>query len=298
MLTTSGDDGHTWSDVKLVIDPDRDGPERAFDPCLWHDPLGRLWLFWAIGGGNRNGVWAMVTENSDAETAAWSAPRWLCEGIMMNKPIVLSTGEWLLPVARWRSEQSAQVVCSADNGQTFHLRGAASIPKKEDRNCDEHMLVERQDGALWMLVRTTYGLGESVSDDRGKTWAHVAPSAIEHATARFLIRRLRSGHLLLVKHGPLQQRTGRSHLTAYLSDDDGKTWRGGLLIDERPGVSYPDAVQSPDGTIYHIYDHDRTGAKHILLATFTEADVRAGQPVSDRARFRVLINQATGKNPG
>ena len=35
----------TWSGPKLVIDPP--GPVRAYDPCLWHDPLGRLWLFWA-----------------------------------------------------------------------------------------------------------------------------------------------------------------------------------------------------------------------------------------------------------
>src|SRR4051794_3723316 len=47
MLVTSGDDGRTWSSLKLVLDPDRDGPVRAFDPCLWHDPSGKLWLFWA-----------------------------------------------------------------------------------------------------------------------------------------------------------------------------------------------------------------------------------------------------------
>lgn len=47
MLVTSGDDGTTWSGLKLVIDPDGDGPCRAFDPCLWHDPQGRLWLCWA-----------------------------------------------------------------------------------------------------------------------------------------------------------------------------------------------------------------------------------------------------------
>jgi hypothetical protein len=27
-----------------VIDPS--GPVRAYDPCLWHDPRGRLCLFW------------------------------------------------------------------------------------------------------------------------------------------------------------------------------------------------------------------------------------------------------------
>ncbi len=46
ILDTSGDDGQTWERA-LILDPDRDGPVRAFDPCLWHDPQGKLWLFWA-----------------------------------------------------------------------------------------------------------------------------------------------------------------------------------------------------------------------------------------------------------
>ena len=298
MLVTSGDDGQSWSDLKLVIDPDGAGPVRAFDPCLWHDPLGRLWLLWAQRGGPGTGLWAIVTEQSGDEDATWSTPRHICDGIMMNKPTVLSSGEWLLPVAIWGRDDSCRVVCSTDQGSTWSRRGAAGIPKKEDRNCDEHMLVERKDGSLWLLVRTKYGIGEATSTDAGRTWTEAKPSEIQHATARFFVRRLDSGKLLLVKHGPIETRTGRSHLAAYLSDDDGRTWTGGLMLDERSGVSYPDGVQAPDGTIYVIYDFQRVRDKLILMATFTEADVTGGKCVSDKARLRVLVNQATGKNPG
>ena len=83
----------------------------------------------------------------------------------------------------------------------------------------------------------------------------------------------------------------------YLASHDGKTWQGGLMIDERRGVSYPDGVQSPDGMIYLIYDFDRHGAKQILMATFTEDDVVQGKCVSDAARMRVVVNQATGVKP-
>jgi hypothetical protein len=189
------------------------------------------------------------------------------------------------------------VVSSNDRGATWTTLGRANVPDKKDRNCDEPMIVERNDGSLWMLVRTRYGIGESVSTDGGRTWSDVAPGAIRHATARFFIRRLRSEKLLLVKHGPIDQRTDRSRLTAYLSDDDGKSWHGGLMIDARPGVSYPDGVQSPEGVIYLVYDYSRTGAKQILVAVFTEADVEQGRPVTDRARLRVLVNQATGSPP-
>ncbi len=96
-----------------------------------------------------------------------------------------------------------------------------------------------------------------------------------------------------MKHNPPDGKT-RSHLTAYLSDDDGETWHGGLVLDERPKVSYPDGVQAPDGAIYIIYDYDRKGARHILMATFTEADVAAGEAASGKARMRVLVNSASG----
>lgn len=307
VLVTSGDDGKSWSKVKLVIDPP--GLVRAFDPCLWHDPQGRLWLFWAQGVSwwdGRAGVWAIVTKNSGDEKPKWSAPRRICNGIMMNKPTVLSSGEWLLPVAVWKrpasglknmahahnlgGETGANVVCSTDKGKTWKFRGGAQVPK---RVFDEHMVIERRDGSLWTLVRTEYGIGESVSSDRGKTWSDGQPSGIPHVNSRFFIRRLASGKLLLVTHEPPDKKT-RSHLIAHLSDDDGKTWRGGLILDERTGVSYPDGVQAPDGTIYVIYDFARTAEKQILMATFTEDDIAAGKWSSNRARQRVIVNQATG----
>lgn len=293
MLATSGDDGRSWSHVKIVLDPDRHGPVRAFDPCLWHDPQGRLWLFWAQRGKGLPQQLAMTTDNSGDETPTWSKPRWICEGIMMNKPTVASDGRWLLPVAIWHREKSDMVVASADQGNTWQLIGAANVPEKKDRNCDEHMLVQRRDGSLWMLVRTGYGIGESISRDGGKSWSDVQRTDLVHTASRFFIRRLQSGKLLLVKHSP-PGKPGRSHLTAYLSDDDGKTWQGGLLLDERGGVSYPDGVESPDGTIYLIYDFSRHDKKQILMATFTEEDIAQGKPVSAKVRLRVVINQATG----
>ena len=68
--------------------------------------------------------------------------------------------------------------------------------------------------------------------------------------------------------------------------DDSKTWSERLIIDEPEDVTYPDGVQAKDGTIYIIYDHKRTPLGEVLMATFTEDDVRAGEPVSGRVRLR------------
>jgi predicted neuraminidase len=156
------------------------------------------------------------------------------------------------------------------------------------------MIVERKDGSLWMMVRSR-GIAETFSHDGGKTWTPVEPSSLRHPTARFFIRRLRSGNLLLVKHGPLEQRTRREKLMAFVSDDDGGSWQGGLMIDDREKVTYPDGVQAPDGTVYIIYDYSRTPDGAVLMATFTEADARAGKPVTDKVRLRVEVARLRDK---
>jgi hypothetical protein len=209
---------------------------------------------------------------------------------------VLKNGDWLLPASVWKADNSCHVLATTDQGQTFQLRGTAHIAAPETRGPDEEMIVERQDGSLWMLVRVQ-GLAESISTDGGKTWSPVERSKIKHNTSRFFLRRLRSGALLLVKHGPLDKRTKRELLTAYISDDDGKTWQGGLMIDERDDVTYPDGVQAADGTIYLVYDFHRTPEGIIHMATFREEDVRAAKPVTDKVRLRVVIDRLPHSKP-
>jgi len=338
-LATSGDDGLSWSGVKAVIDPP--GYVRTFDPAIWTDPGGRLWVFYAQAYGwwdGRAGVWAIVADDPDSPDPKWSTPRRIADGIMMNKPTVLQNGDWLLPVAVWSHKPAQEVPWdpavridakyikwdpakvgthvyrSRDNGATFEHVGTATIPEVRS---DEHMLVERKDGSLWMLVRTgstseegaqrlnTAGISESFSADGGRTWSPGAPSSIPHIPSRFFIRRLASGNLLLVKHNPSMDSAWlkgdvpngwqrRSHLTAYLSEDEGRTWLGGLMLDDRLVVSYPDADEAPDGRIFLTYDYNRNTDKEILLAIFTEGDVAAGRLIDRRSRLRLPVDKATG----
>lgn len=300
VLSTSSDQGATWQEM-LVADPDAGGPVRAFDPELWMAPDAKLRWVWAQAiehSGSVAGVWMLEISNPDSGDPQWTAPRRITDGIMMCKPIVLSTGEWVLPVSTWReTDHSARMVVSTDQGKTWSVRGACHVPVA-DRNYDEHMFVERKDGSLWLLVRTKYGIGESVSTDRGRTWSELTPSSIPHPAARFFITRLNSGNLLLAKHGSMNERTGRSHLTAFVSKDDGKNWGDGLLLDDRLGVSYPDGQQTPDGLIRIIYDYNRTRERHILMATFREEDAAAGKDSSGAVRLRRLVSEAFGGKEG
>lgn len=318
VANTSDDNGKTWSEPKLLINPTNSPtgmPRRALVGNFWTDPTGKLWLFYDQSVGyfdGRAGDWAITCDNPDADQPVWSVPRRIWHGATLNKPIVLKNGEWLMPVSLWTRNKigpalfkeefhelddlrMANLLVSTDHGSTWTRRGGVVIPQSD---FDEHMFVELKDGRLWLLARTTYGIAESYSPNEGRTWTTPQPSSIKNTNARFHLRRLASGRLLLVKNGKIDERTkGRTHMTAFVSDDEGKTWRGGLVLDERSGVSYPDGIQAPDGTIYIIYDRNRAKDREILLARFTEEDVLAGKFVSPNSQAKIIVHKAMGNLP-
>jgi len=291
VVATSQQAGAPWTEPVIIVDPPND--VRAFDPQVWLDPKGRLWVFWAQAFSwwdGRGGVWAIVTDEPDSASPQWSEPRRLCDGVMMGKPITVSDGSWLLPVAVWGvppnsrirfeagENTGAWVIASPDEGQTWLHRGKYEAPH---RSFDEHMLLEHSNGTLAMFVRTRRGIASAISRDSGRTWQAAPPPSLPHVDSRFFIGRLRSGAILAVVNASPDGKT-RSHLSAFLSVDEGESWLGGLVLDERRDVSYPDAVELPDGRICIIYDRERTGAREILAAIVTEAPIKAGGRVLER----------------
>ena len=323
VLATSEDDGFSWTESLVLVARQF---VHTYDPCLWRDPHGKLWLFWAQSAGlqdGRMGVWAITTTQPDAAQPEWTAPRRLLNGVMLNKPTVLHNGDWLFLSGFWRDstnvpnvtfpaeqiapytnemlihdlgdERGSNVYLSRDEGATFRLHGQVRMPGTRP---DEHMLVERKDGSLWMLIRNIKGIAQSFSHDGGATWTgdSLFLEGRTHASKRFFLRRLKSGALLLVRNN---SPTGnRSHLTAFLSDDEGQTWPHHLVLDERES-SYPDGAQTADGTLYVIYDHQRYtlnragehGVGSVQMARITEADLRAGRLITPTSRLQQVITQ-------
>lgn len=302
----SDDDGETFTEPILVAQPDE--THRTYDACFWLDPLDRLWFIFNLMPDHS--VWASICDDPDADELVWGEPREIGFEIMINKPIALSTGEWLFPTAAWRpgiwsrlnpaleskrEERGVFVFKTSDNGETFTKHGHTKVPFVD---YEEPMMLEQQDGVIRMLVRTTYGIAETFSYDRGKTWSPSFPSEIKGPCSRFHIRRLSSGRVMLINHHEFKN---RDNLTVYLSDDDGKTWPHKLLLDERNEVSYPDAVEH-NGFVYIIYDRERGDAKHsveeacgdareVLIAKVTEEDILAGKLVNPGSRLKHIISK-------
>lgn len=313
VLASSDDEGKTWSDPRVVLDSHEEGlgeKRSILVGNLWTDPKGRLWLFFDQSMhmfDGRAGVWATRCDNPDADEPTWTKPTRIWHGVMLNKPTVLSTGEWMLPISLDQRPgmggfrgcfpdldplRGANVFVSTDEGETWKRRGAVQFPKPD---WHEHMVVEKKDGAIWMLARTGKGIMESTSTDSGKTWSEPLESAIKHPVARFFIRRLQSGKLLLIKHGDqIDSHNGRVQLSAWLSDDDGSSWQGGLVLDERTGISYPDGFQAPDGTIVISYDRNRGSDGEILMARFTEEDILAKEFAGPKSQAKMLISRPMG----
>lgn len=300
LLCYSDDQAKTFTQPQVMAEP-RSGT-RCFDPTLWIDPKGRLW--YVFNRGNKDSavhdVHARICDDPDATPPVFGAEfRVGYEGpyaFRMNKPTVLSTGEWIMPVTHatgqvheWFAgpKQLQGVGISTDEGKTWKLHGALKAPEW----ALECMITELKDERLWLLTRTGGGfLWESHSSDKGRTWTEAKASTIPNPGSRFFIRRLTSGSLLLVNHHGFTGKT-RSHLTAQISIDDGQTWNEGLLLDERKGVSYPDGVQDREGLIWITYDRDRQGEGEILLAKFREEDVLAGKNASGAVSLKQRISK-------
>ena len=310
MLVVSDDGGKSFSEPVAVVY--REGG-RCYDPCLWIDPLGRLWFTWSTSPEEK--LYAAVCDDPDSEELSWREPFEVGEEVMMNKPIVLSGGEWLFPISVWKENfrnrlsgnvdtdkpRLAYAYKSADNGKTFERLGGVDAP---ERSFDEHVIFEHLDHRLAMYIRTSYGIAVSYSTDGGESWSEAVDSGLGGPCARFAIRRLKSGRVLLINHVDFN---GRNNLTALLSDDDGKTFPYKLLLDGRSEVSYPDFKEAADGFIYVAYDRERGGfkksldeaeacAREILYAKITEDDIMKGS-LGEGSSLRNIVSKL-GKYEG
>ncbi|NLR78600.1 sialidase family protein [Chitinophaga eiseniae] len=291
-VSSSKDHGLTWKKNIIIVAPAKNN-YRIFDPGLWKDPHGNLHLFWAQSQShwdNKGGVWnANITFVND--TIVCSAPKWITDGVMLNKPIVLkNTQQALYPISVWpfqpvSLDKSGAFIYSAEYQRSINDYAAftkkSRLPLNEKiRTADEHQVAQLKDGRLLAFIRTNQGIYFCYSKDEGKSWSEPEQFKQLGATtsSRFHIQRLGSGNLLLV----MNSSNSRDNLTVFLSTDDGKTWPHRLLLDARSNTSYPDACQEKDGMIDIVYDRNRASDKEILLVRIHEKDLLANNNLFKR----------------
>ena len=300
LLIKSDDNGWSWSDPVAVVESDMTQNYIAIDIQLWLDPSDRMWMFItqrylggdrAIEDNDHLALWASVCDDPDADELVWSKPQYIANGFLRSQPLVLSNGDWVLCAYNWCDEYY-HYSRSKDQGRTWF---SCKAGKKQMPDYDESMILERKDGTLLLFARDSRPLiVKSISSDLdGTSWSDGTYTNILNASSRFYLRRLNSGKVLLICNAACDY---RRNLVAKLSDDDGETWPWQLQLDdaETPGrgISYPDAVESPDGRIFIIYDRGRTTNREILMAQITEEDIIKGVITREDSYLKRIISKA------
>lgn len=273
-----------WSKpVRIAHDPFR----SLGNPVIWQAPDGLVWLFYVVRWGDTWSTSRIQGKVSRDGARTWSDSFVVSEveGMMVRcKPIVLASGDYLLPVYHETGNDPERV--GADTTSRF-LRWdrqrrqwvQLGVIRSKKGNL-QPSVVELAPNHLLAFCRRAGGY-EPVTDgyvvqaesrDGGKTWTEGVNSAFPNPNAAVDLLKLRNGHLLFVYNDSMNERTP---LTAALSLDNGRTWPYKRNIAEGPyDYAYPYAIQTSDGRISVVFtSHERTV---INRAVFDEAWVRGG----------------------
>lgn len=269
----SKDGGKSWDDERLI---EHNPLCQTGRPSFLRAKDGAIWIFYYgfvrynrddenPAAQAKSDLWAI---RSTDEGKTWGHRRKIWEGYTgaTNGAIQTRTGRIVVPFSFMIPDPMrllSTVVYSDDNGETwkhsnsldFHGAGGTG----DHSGALEPVVVERKDGTLWMLIRTTRGqFWESLSRDDGTTWSEARATDIVSTSAPAYITRLESGRLALVwNHGrPTVDTNKRGFITAHreglyvaLSDDDGKTWWDAVLVARAKEVSYPYLLEVAPGQL-------------------------------------------------
>lgn len=285
----SDDGGVTWSEESLVIDQ-KDEAVNMYQPHIFmHEGKMMIWL-------NNAGQNVITVENPDCENPSQNLKLSRATKVLnynaAHRPTILSEkwdGIWLFSAENSASNSNA--IFASTNGQKWEQYSSV-VSTNGSRKWWEAQIVECSDGSLIHMSRlengTDGGIQLAYSYDGGETWTQAQPNngrPFLNYSNKAHMQRLDSGNLLLVIGCST---AARCNLTAFLSEDNGKTWPYSLSLDARDqfgdwfGCGYPEAanLQGENGEIYVVWDA-RFSYAEIACAKFTEEDIRAGKIVTD-----------------
>lgn len=289
VVRIGADSGH-WGSVTAVAD--REGEVHLammndrFSGVFGEPPEGQELVTTGPSHGRWIDVWHM---RSSAGRTRWNPPQLIWRGFTgsINSAIQTSKGRIVVPFG-WETGQSwtqraagfdafhfhgseYSTVMYSDNGGASWAQGTLDIKAWAPITgfgAIEPVIIELQDGRVWMLIRTQNGrLYESFSDD-GATWSVAQPTRLVSSDSPVGMVRLSDGRLILLWNCCQRYAYaygGRHVLHGAVSDDDGQTWRGRREVARDPRRDEPPPEGGDFGTAYP--NPVATIDDHVIFAT-------------------------------
>lgn len=267
-----------WGSPQIIT---RDEEIPHWNPVLFVEQDGTVVLFYKKG--REIASWqTWITESKDC-CENWSKPKELVpndfggRGPVRNKVIRLSNNRWIAPASVENGEWRCFADYSDDNGVTWHKGNEIfadlkdehtvspefrNIPVSEQsysgRGVIQPTLWESEAGKVHMLMRSSEGfIYKSDSEDYGSTWCEGYKTVLPNNNSGIDLTKIPDGRIFLV-YNPVGVNWGpRYPLELAVSDDNAKTWRNILTLEEKPGeYSYP-AVICRDNSLLITYTYKR-----------------------------------------
>jgi predicted neuraminidase len=273
--------GKWTTPVRLAQDPFY----SVGNPVVWQAPDGVVWLWYVIRPGATWSTSRIAMKISKDGARTWSDSSVLSfeEGTMVRgKPIVLASGDYLLPV--WKETGFDEEVVGADTASFFlrydprakkwtestriHARLGALQPTVAQIDAANLIAYCRRGGGYG--PKTEGYIVRSDSHDGGRTWSPGAETAFPNPNAAVDLLKLANGHLVLIYN---DNRHDRTPLSVAISTDKGASY--GIPVNIATGnhdYAYPYAIQTRDGKIHLIFTSD--GRTIINRAVFEESEIR------------------------
>lgn len=335
-LAYSDSKGKSWVEHNIVLDA-RAEKLAVRNGVLWRSPKGELWLFYAVFDGyydGRGSMWAMLCKNPDAKKPLWEAPTYIGVGIPTGRPVVNGQGEWLLPTALWGREvmsydkalyisnkwqtprflspyaekyheldakRGAGLYISRDGGASWseHLGVVKCENEAVDARYNNPQMFIHSDGSVRMVVRASGTAWSYVSTSQsGKEWSEPL-RFVSAPDQNFAVLRLSDGKLLMVRNGRFDRRLFwyPEGMYAYLSEDCGATWYGGLRLATDVLTINPVVAEGEKGEIFIATHNDPESGclNHLYTTSVSEIDsATADYENNPKNRREVLTVQGAG----
>jgi predicted neuraminidase len=272
-----------WTRPQIIADT----PGRSEgNAVVWQAPDGLVWLFYITNYGSTWSTSRIKYKLSKDQGQTWSDSDILTfelGSMVRGRPIVLSGGDYLLPVYHETGEdreRTAEDTCSYffrynPKAKTWTESNRIHSPNGNLQPApvqitDDFLVAYCRPGGDFEPNPNRFVI-RSESRDGGRTWSKGENSEFPNPNSAVDFIKLQNGHLLLVYN---DTNVGdRMPLTAAISTDNDKSYPHRRNIVNRPGdtAAYPVAIQTQDGKIRIIYtSQERTV---VNCATFDEGAI-------------------------